>query len=351
MNRHRLDFESLRDSLLEVSGQLDGSIGGQPVPMFDDKESPRRSIYGFIDRQNLPGVLRVFDFASPDASSPMRFQTTVPQQALFMLNSPFIARRAEAFVDRPDIAGLTSPEDRITRMHFLAYQRAPSSSELEMGLQFLGRPATPPPEPPPSAVWSYGTGEFDKTTSRVSQWHPLPHFTGERWQWEEKMPSGTGQWTQLSANGGHPGHCASDSAIRRWTAPADGVITISGHLRHPGDVGDGILGRIVSSRSGELGSWDIYHRQQATDVARVEVRRGDHIDFVVEPKADENTDSFEWSPTVRYLELSAGFSNIQIRDWNARRDFSGPREAAEGLSIWAQYAQVLLSANEFVFVD
>lgn len=351
MNHQRLDFEALRDSLLNVSGQLDGTIGGQPVPMFDEKESTRRSIYGFIDRQNLPGVLRVFDFASPDASSPMRFQTTVPQQALFMLNSPFIARRAEAFVDRPDVSRLKSTEEKVTRMHWLAYQRSPSPPELALGLQFLQRSSTSPPEPPPSAVWSYGAGEFERGTLRITHWRPLPHFTRERWQWDERMPSAAGQWTQLSAAGGHPGHSAADSAIRRWTAPADGVITISGHLRHPGDAGDGVLGRIVSSRTGELGSWDVYHRQQACAVARVEVLRGDTIDFVVEPKADENTDSFEWSPTVRYLELSGAFSNIQTRDWNARRDFSGPQEAAEGLSIWAQYAQVLLSANEFVFVD
>ena len=70
MNRLRLEFEPLRDALLFAAGQLDPRMGGKgddmtkPRPPF----SHRRTVYGFIDRQNLPGVLRTFDFASPDAT-------------------------------------------------------------------------------------------------------------------------------------------------------------------------------------------------------------------------------------------------------------------------------------------
>ena len=51
-------------------------------------------VYGFIDRQNLDGLYRTFDFAVPDATSPRRFVTTVPQQALFLMNSPFLHEQA-----------------------------------------------------------------------------------------------------------------------------------------------------------------------------------------------------------------------------------------------------------------
>ena len=54
----------------------------------------RRTVYGFIDRQNLDGLYRTFDFAVPDATSPRRFVTTVPQQALFLMNSPFLHEQA-----------------------------------------------------------------------------------------------------------------------------------------------------------------------------------------------------------------------------------------------------------------
>ena len=58
--------------------------------------SARRTVYGFIDRQNLPGLFRTFDFASPDTSTPQRHTTTVPQQALFLMNSPFVVEQAKA---------------------------------------------------------------------------------------------------------------------------------------------------------------------------------------------------------------------------------------------------------------
>jgi hypothetical protein len=104
-NRRRLDFEALRDALLAVSGRLDPASGGRPVPLAD---SPRRTVYAFIDRQNLDGVLRTFDFASPDTSSPRRHSTIVPQQALFLMNSPFAAEQARA----PGPAGPRSRRSR-----------------------------------------------------------------------------------------------------------------------------------------------------------------------------------------------------------------------------------------------
>ncbi|HAV65458.1 MAG TPA: cytochrome C, partial [Verrucomicrobiales bacterium] len=83
-NRKRLDFEGMRDSLLAIAGNLDSTMGGQAVSIEGADYAPRRSLYGFIDRQNLPGMFRTFDLASPDTTSPGRFTTTVPQQALFL---------------------------------------------------------------------------------------------------------------------------------------------------------------------------------------------------------------------------------------------------------------------------
>src|SRR5438445_6753774 len=62
MNRRRLDFEAQRDTLLAVVGRLDGRMRGAPVELTSRPFSPRRTIYGFIDRQNLPGLFRTFDF-------------------------------------------------------------------------------------------------------------------------------------------------------------------------------------------------------------------------------------------------------------------------------------------------
>jgi hypothetical protein len=85
-NKRRLDFEAMRDSLLAVTGELDLEMGGKPVELFGKKPVTRRTVYGYVDRQFLPGVFRVFDFANPDLHIPQR-SDDVPQQALFFMNN------------------------------------------------------------------------------------------------------------------------------------------------------------------------------------------------------------------------------------------------------------------------
>ena len=127
MNRQRLDFESTRDSLLAAVGQLDETRGGRAGDLADAAYR-RRTIYGAIDRQNLPSVFRAFDFASPDASSPQRFTTTTPQQALYFLNSPFVIRQAKALAARPDIQ-FANPQARIAQLYRTLFAREATPQE------------------------------------------------------------------------------------------------------------------------------------------------------------------------------------------------------------------------------
>jgi hypothetical protein len=136
-NRRRLEFEPLRDALLAVAGRLDPQAGGAAVELTTAPFATRRSVYGFIDRQNLPGLFRTFDLASPDASTPERHVTTVPQQALFLMNSPFVAEQARHFAGRADVAGQPSDEARIRRMHRLTYGRDAEPEEVALGLRFV----------------------------------------------------------------------------------------------------------------------------------------------------------------------------------------------------------------------
>jgi cytochrome c553 len=133
MNRRRLEFEALRDSLLAVAGRLDTRAGGVPVDLLTTPFTTRRTVYGFIDRQNLPGVFRTFDLASPDSSSPQRYNTTVPQQALYLMNSPFVAEQARHLAKRVE----GSPEERIQRLYRLVYGRAADAAEVALGADFV----------------------------------------------------------------------------------------------------------------------------------------------------------------------------------------------------------------------
>jgi hypothetical protein len=137
-NLRRLDFEALRDSFLSASGQLDQDMGGPSVEITTPKSNPRRSLYGFIDRQNLPGLFRTFDLASPDVSTAQRHTTTVPQQALFLLNSPFILEQAAQLLKRPEIASAQSTAQRIECLHRLLYGRSADRDEIAAGVRYLG---------------------------------------------------------------------------------------------------------------------------------------------------------------------------------------------------------------------
>lgn len=159
-NRQRLDLEGLRDSLLAVSGQLDTTLGGPSVELTTAPYSTRRTLYGYLDRQNLQGMYRTFDFASTDTSSAQRFQTTVPQQALFMMNSGFVQEQARHLAQRPELKTLPDAA-RIRVLYRLLFQRNPAPDELAAGLDYLRRAAMLPhlalaadaKAPAPLAAW------------------------------------------------------------------------------------------------------------------------------------------------------------------------------------------------------
>src|SRR5947209_12438694 len=147
-SRQRLDYEAMRDSVLAVSGQMDLTRGGRCVELSENPTSKkkmqaetivntvgdpmqetyskRRSVYLFIDRQNLPGTFRAFDFASPDTHSPQRYTTTVPQQALFLLNSPFITEQVNGVMKRPEVDGEKDVDGRIRKLYRVLPGRAPA---------------------------------------------------------------------------------------------------------------------------------------------------------------------------------------------------------------------------------
>ena len=135
-NRRRLDFESLRDSFLFVAGKLDATAGGKPIDLFKTPFSTRRSVYGLIDRTSFPGTMRTFDVASPDQHSPQRYQTTVPQQALFLMNSPFVTDQAKALASRTEVSLAKTQSEKAVVLYKLALSRKPTSEELSLAIEF-----------------------------------------------------------------------------------------------------------------------------------------------------------------------------------------------------------------------
>ncbi|RLT11053.1 MAG: DUF1553 domain-containing protein [Planctomycetota bacterium] len=136
MSRKRLDVEAWRDALLDVSGKLDRTLGG-PSTDLADANNVRRTIYAKISRHDLDNLLRLFDFPDANISSEKRSETTVPQQQLFVLNSPFMVEQAKAFAARVQKESPANDEARINLAFMLAYSRPPGDDETQLGLAYL----------------------------------------------------------------------------------------------------------------------------------------------------------------------------------------------------------------------
>lgn len=157
-HRRRIPAESIRDSILVVSGQLDLTSDGSPVEglgtlvtqnvadekKIERKETLHRSAYLPIIRSQLPPMLVVFDFADPDLVVGRRSVTNVPAQALLLLNSPFVMEQAEIAAERiradgpvndgeemPDVWGM------IERTYELVLSRRPRDAEVDRAAAFL----------------------------------------------------------------------------------------------------------------------------------------------------------------------------------------------------------------------
>jgi hypothetical protein len=349
MPAHRLTLEEMRDALFAAGADLDFQFGGKAKELWKAPYPRCRTVYGLIDREYLPPIFRAFDFANPDLHIPQRHETTVPQQALFFWNHPLIADRAQAVLDRADVAQQQTSADKIALIYRALYQRAPSNDEIAAGVEFV-KAAEVMTEPAPvieQSPWQYGFGEVDESVNGLRGFQSLPYFTGEAWQGGPNLPDAALGWVQLTATGGHPGNDRQHAIVRRWVAPRSGPIAIKSTLQHQVDAGDGIRAFIISSRQGILKSVEVHNRMLELNVEELEVEAGDSVDFVVDIRDVLNSDQFLWSPVI----TSSISNNDAEKTWDAERDFRGPIEAHVVLSPWQQYVQVLLSANEFVFVD
>ncbi|WP_145342026.1 PSD1 and planctomycete cytochrome C domain-containing protein [Rosistilla ulvae] len=353
MNARRLRFEELRDAQLAAAGTLDMQRGGKADELFAAAPSgSRRTIYTMIDRQSLPSVLQVFDFANPDLHTPRRSETTVPQQALFGLNHPFVADRAREIAAAAATSDSDAPVDRIRQMFAAILQRPPSESELTATLAFIRdeeSEAIDEAAEQAKLAWTYGYGEIDPEAQRLLNFTPLPYFSGSAWQGSPKYPDGKIGWAQIDADGGHPGNDLKHAIIRRWTAPASGTYSIQSTIDHAATPGDGVRCWVLAGDK-VLRRETLHNTSLDVDVPAVELEQGDSIDFVVDIYRVLNSDQHQWSQKITRVASADELPvNAAAPAGDSQRDFTGLH--TRQLNRWEQLAQTLLLSNEFIFVD
>jgi hypothetical protein len=347
-NRKRRNFESLRDSQLEVAGTLDRSLGGEPVEITLKTLSPRRSVYAMIDRQNLPAIFRTFDFASPDAHSPGRYFTTVPQQALHLLNNQQtldLARRTADLVRRE--VGSHDPNRLAQAMFHRVLRRQPTPQERDSVVRFLAQSVTPP-EPSIDArmTWSYGTAKI--SSDQVIDFQPFPVFKESRWQAGPEFPSpGPMGHAYLGKETGHTTNDGNLSVVRRFTAPFSGRVSLRGTMGHRNQQGDGVVTAVwIAGKRVFQGVQKSNNRPYGPLGGFV--KQGETVDLVAAPGESASFDTFFWNARITLVG-----KDRPVLETDSIKHFSGPidGQSTEPLDRLALLAQTLMMSNEFAFVD
>ncbi len=304
----RLEAEAIRDRMLAATAQLDRKMFDAPLGIKEDDtgqvivdgSQTRRSLYIQARRSRPVAMLHAFDAPVMETNCESRPSSTVATQSLMLINGEFILDQAAKLADRA------------------ASEAQPLTDELRAALRKIPRYR--------EFDWEYGYGQFDEANQRTGAFTALTHWTGSQWQAGPQLPDDRLGWALLNANGGHP-DIPQRAVIRRWTAPADGAISISGSLSHGSPNGNGIRGRIVSNRLGKAGEWKAHNSAADTAVTNLEVMAGDTIDFITDSMEDYTSDSFSWPVAITRRVAGQPDEKISSAD-----QFRGPAESSAAVA-------------------
>jgi mono/diheme cytochrome c family protein len=307
----RLDAEALRDRVLAASGTLDSTLFGPAVPVKEDDsgqvvvadDAKRRSLYLLQRRSQPVALMQAFDAPAMQTNCESRPSSTVATQSLMLMNGEFWLGQAAALADR----SLREPAQSLP-LDQLA------------GLVQSWKSAAP--------TWQFGYGSYDANSGLTESFTPLAHWTGSSWQGGAMLPDEQTGWVLLHADGGHPGNNPGHAAIRRWTAPAAGVLSLRGTLSHGSENGDGVRGRLVSSSHGIVGEWLTRHGEAPTIVERITVQAGDTLDFVTDCLQEVSSDSFTWR-----AELTLAQDGGDAVTFRSHEGLHGPTAKATNVEI------------------
>jgi hypothetical protein len=154
MDVRRLEGEAIRDAILALSGRLDVTAFGPPVPIhltefMDGRGRPevsgpldgagRRSLYIEVRRNFVAPMMRVFDTPVPHSTTGRRTSSNVPAQSLILMNDPFVAEQAQLWARRVLQGGRRTTAERVGILYRSIFSRDPTPTELEQALAFMRR--------------------------------------------------------------------------------------------------------------------------------------------------------------------------------------------------------------------
>lgn len=349
MNVIRLDFESLRDTILYVGGKLDLEPTKQAKDLFTldgDSFSNYRSVYGLVDRSRLPEALTTFDFATPEMTTGRRFKTTVPKQALFLMNNALVIEQVRNVITRPEFLNKVDEQQRVEMLYNIFYQRDPSPLESKIAINYISSAKLEDMSDIKKEYnWKYGYRVIDHRTKTFGGFIEMKSF-------EKDTYSGTNTVTkdiQINRNGGKSPYI-NIYAIRQWSSPRSGDfdIDVSAKIKsspkEPVNYSIFIYknDRIIKSSTGTNTS------EIKINIKNISNNLGDKIEFII---VNNIKKSIEYNLSVNIQEKKDENSLSPI-NWNSIGDFRGPiKKIDKELNAWERYAHILLMSNEMIFIN
>jgi hypothetical protein len=360
-NLRRLEAEPLRDTILQLAGGLDNRMYGYPVTVTqrsngevvvnDGKLPQRKSIYLRVKRSTPVSILQLFDQPDLETNCTRRSESTVPLQALSLLNSDMVSHAAAGFAERAIAA---SPQDPAGWAYRVAYSRAADQETRDFLSAFMEeQTALHLAGTGQRRAWQYGHGTVDSQDNRKVLFTHFPAFVKQQWQLGADYPFQGSYWAGLNATSGHPG--SDKPVIAQWTSPVEGTFRIRGFVEHPSPAGNGIRTTVVSSQHGELSVLETAHGKKQIKVDDIQVARGDRLWLITDMNGALTSDNFNWTIMIEQLDETGEV----ITTWDSTAGFHGPLAGGDDLDLATRAHQKalvdlchgLLASNGFAYID
>jgi hypothetical protein len=348
-NRRRVDFEAMRDRLLATAGTLDTTqTGGRSVSLENEAADRRRSLYAFVDRYALPTTFVSFDLPHPDHHSPKRNETTVPQQALWWLNSPLVLRQAAKLAASPDFKALPDDPARLNWIYQRLLQRLPSSEESAAVMKWLGQVDPADYQPRLSGVWEIR--HAPDNGGPPGDVLPFPLFADGVWKTGPDPATAPIRWLHAGPSGGHA--AAGHTLVLRWRALGSGQARIAGDIHRTQKGGVDLVWNLASPQGENQSATVLAAESNATvNGPWTDVKAGDTLDFILRAPHGDTCAGVAWNLRVEGREnpdaepADIGRLNEQFPTHNTP---PAPPAAADP---WADLIQMLWASNGFHFID
>lgn len=349
MNNSRLDFETLRDTLLYLGGKLDTKMGGQSVNLVtanSGEYSTRRTVYGLVDRGRLPEVFTTFDFATPEMTTGRRFQTTVPKQALFLMNNSMVIEQVRNMITRPEFLRIVSEEERIKTLYRICFQRDPSDLEIKIGIRYMENAMKEDMSDVKKEYnWKYGYRAVGPNRT-LSKFFEFQSF-------EKDVYSSTNAFfkgVEMTKNGGSLSSNQGIYGVRQWISPRNGSISINGSvgMKANAKAKDQTANLVLYKNGTPIKTIVVAAGPEISFLQTIDVGVNDKIEFSMVNTSLNNKD---YTLVIKILEVRDENSLTPI-SWASNTDFRGPIKTSDReLNSWERYTHILILSNEMVFVN